>query len=56
MRVIRADIFMTDRGGLIFFALCAPLSNEYLNSTGGYLDQVCIEIRLTRLFLDQDSE
>ena len=39
MRVIRADIFMTDRGGLNLFALCAPLPNEYLTSTEGYLDQ-----------------
>ena len=39
MRIIRADIFMTDKGGLNVWALCAPLPNDNLNSTDIYLDQ-----------------
>ena len=39
MRIIRADIFMTDRGGLNIWALCSPVPNDNLNSTDIYLDQ-----------------
>ena len=39
VRIVRADIFMTDRGGLNIYALCAPYPNENLNSTDSYLDQ-----------------
>ena len=39
VRIIRADIYMTDRGGLNLYALCAPYPNENLNSTDSYLDQ-----------------
>ena len=39
MRIIRADIFMTDKNGLSIWALCAPLQNDNLNSTDIYLDQ-----------------
>ncbi len=39
MRIIRADIFMTDRGGWSIYALWSPLPNDNLNSTDIYLDQ-----------------
>jgi hypothetical protein len=39
MRIIKADIFMTDRGGLNIWALCSPVPNDNLNSTDIYLDQ-----------------
>ena len=38
MNIIRADIYMTNRGGLNIFALCAPLPNDNLNSTDIYLN------------------
>jgi hypothetical protein len=39
VHIIRADIFMTNKGGLNLFALCAPYPNDNLNSTDIYLDQ-----------------
>ncbi len=38
MNIIRADIYMTNRGGLKIFAMCTPLPNDNLNSTDIYLN------------------
>ena len=38
MNIIRADIYMTNRGGLNIFAMCTPLPNDNLNSTDIYLN------------------
>ncbi len=38
MNIIRADIYLTNRGGLNIFAMRAPLPNDNLNSTDIYLN------------------